>query len=95
MSKIYFIIGYIVIAFIVYTVLVYIELGVRNNREVYNKGDADSPLNAIAAALWPFVGVMAAAVLPFWACYKLAFKLKEKFNPEEINPNSLNKNKSC
>ena len=95
MSKIYFVIGYIVIAFIVYTVLVYIELGIGDNRKVYNKGDADSPINAIIAIFWPISIAVIVCVFPFWGCYKLAFKLKEKFNPEEINPNSLNKNKSC
>ena len=95
MKEFYFIVGYIVIALITYFILVYKDLEIDYRHEVYNSGDADSPSNVAIAIFWPFALAMFICIFPFWACYKLAFKLKEKLNPREMNPNSLNKNKSC
>ena len=95
MKEFYFIVGYIVIALITYFILVYKDLEIDYRHEVYNSGDADSPSNVAIATFWPLALVMFVCIFPFWACYKLAFKLKEKLNPREMNPNSLNKNKSC
>ena len=94
MKEFYFIVGYIVIALITYFILVYKDLSIDSCHEVYNSGDADSPSNVAIAVFWPFALAMFVCIFPFWACYKLAFKLKEKLNPREVKPNSLNKNKT-
>ena len=96
MKEFYFIGGYIVIALITYFILVYKDLERDYSHKVYNSGDADSPINAAIAIFWPLALVMFVCIFPFWACYNLAFKLKEKLNPRELNPNSLNKkNNNC
>ena len=95
MNNVFIIVGYILIALITYIVLVYKELKIDSCHEVYNSGDADNPCNVAIAIFWPLAVVVFVFIFPFWACYKLAFKLKEKLNPREMKPNSLNKNKSC
>ena len=91
MMKICFIIGYIIIALIFYVVLVYDDLGIDSSHKAYNKGGADGSENIGVAVFWPIALAILVCVLPFYGCYKLAFKLKEKLNPREINPIDLNK----
>ena len=95
MNNVFIIVGYIIVALIVYFILVYKDLSIDCCHEVYNSGDADNPVNAMVAIFWPISIAVIVCVFPFWGCYKLAFKLKEKLNPREMKPNSLNKNKSC
>ena len=94
MNNVFIIVGYIIVALVVYFILVYKDLEVDCCHEVYNCGDADNPVNAMIAIFWPITIVVFVCVFPFWGCYKLAFKLKEKLNPREMKPNSLNKNKT-
>ncbi len=94
MNNVFVFAGYMVVALIVYIALVYKNLGIDSCHEVYNSGDADNPANVIIAIFWPISMAVVACVFPFWGCYKLAFKLKEKLNPREMKPNSLNKNKT-
>lgn len=94
MKELYFIVGYIIIVLVTYFILVYKDLEIDYSHKAYNKGDADSGSNVAIAIFWPFVLVVFVSIFPFWGCYKLAFKLKEKLNPREIKPNSLNKNKT-
>lgn len=92
MNNVFIIVGYIIVALIAFFILVYKDLGIDRYHEVYNRGDADNPVNAIIAIFWPLSIAFVVCVFPFWGCYKLAFKLKEKLNPREMKPNSLNKN---
>ena len=94
MNNVFIIVGYIIVALIIYFILVYKDLSIDSCHKVYNSSAADSPINAMIAICWPVSIAVVVCVFPFFACYRLAFKLKEKLNPMEMKPNSLNKNKT-
>ena len=94
MNNVFIFVGYIIVALIIYFILVYNDLSIDSSHNVYNSSAADTPIIAMVALFWPASIAVLVCVFPFWVCYKLAFKLKEKLNPIEMNPNSLNKNKT-